>query len=95
MASILVRDLSQELEASLQAYASQRGLSLSQAAVELMRLGMESETIDGKSGEGVHMGDFLAETLKEALHTTDEADQFIRSHEEIDRKPVSLGTKLA
>jgi plasmid stability protein len=81
MANILVRDLSPELEASLQAYAAPRGLSLSQAAVELMQLGMETESVDVKSAEGVHMGDFLAETLKEALHTADEADQFIRSHE--------------
>jgi hypothetical protein len=95
MASILVRDFSPELEASLQAYASQRGLSLSQAAVELMQLGMEAESIDGKSGEGVHVGDYLAETLKEALHTTDEADQFIRSHEDSDKKPLAPGVKLA
>jgi hypothetical protein len=94
-ASILVRDLSPELEASLQAYTAPRGLTLSQAAVELMQLGMESEAANVKSAEGVHMGDFLAETFKEALHTKDEADQFIRSHEEIDRKPVSPGTRLA
>jgi hypothetical protein len=81
MASVLVRGLSPELEASLHSYASQRGLSLSQAAVELMKLGMESEAADMKSGEGVLVGDYLAETLKEALHTKDEADQFIRSHE--------------
>jgi hypothetical protein len=89
MASILVRDLSPEIEAHLHAYATPRGLSLSQAAVELMQLGMESETLDEKSGKGVHVGDYLAETLKEALHTTDEADQFIRSHDEPVRKPAA------
>ena len=40
MANILIRDLSPELEASLHEYAKPRGLSLSQAAVELMELGM-------------------------------------------------------
>jgi hypothetical protein len=94
MANILVRDLSPELEAYLHDYATPRGLSLSQAAVELMQLGMESEAADVKSAEGVHVGDYLAETLKEALHTKDEADQFIRSHEELDRKPAAPGTKL-
>jgi hypothetical protein len=95
MTSILVRDLSPELEAALHAYASPRGLSLSQAAVELMQLGMESEAIDENSGQGVKVGDYLAEAIKEALHTADEADQFIRSHDEPDKKPVASGMKLA
>jgi hypothetical protein len=81
MASILVRDLSPELEASLQAYASQRGLSLSQAAVQLMQLGYESELTDTHSTVRVPVGEYLTETLKEALHTKDEAEEFIRSHE--------------
>jgi hypothetical protein len=89
MASILVHGLSTDLEASLQAYASQRGLSLSRAAVELMRLGIESEAIDENSGQGVKVGDYLAETIKEALHTADEADQFIRSHDEPGRKSAA------
>jgi hypothetical protein len=95
MTSILVRDISPELEAALHAYASTRGLSLSQAAVELMQLGMESEAIDENSGQGVKVGDYLAETIKEALHTADEADQFIRSHDELGRKPVAPGTELS
>ena len=89
MANILVRDLSPELEASIHVYAKPRGLSLSQAAVELIQLGMESESVDENSGQGVPVSDYLAETLKEALHTTDEADQFIRSHDEPGRKPAA------
>ena len=87
MASILVRDISPELESSLREYALPRGLSLSQAAVELMRLGMESETADEKSGDGLPVGDFLVETLKEVFHTKDEAEEFIHSHEEPSHKP--------
>jgi hypothetical protein len=89
MASILVRDLSPELEAALLEYAGSRGLSLSQAAVELIQLGVKSETLDESSGQGVKVGDYLTETLKEALHTADEADQFIRSHGERGRKPAA------
>ena len=89
MANILIRDLSPELEASLHEYAKPRGLSLSQAAVELMELGMEAESIGGNSSQGVKVQDYLAETLKEALHTTDEADQFIRSHDDLGVKPLA------
>jgi hypothetical protein len=89
MASILVRDLSPELEAHLREFAKPRGLSLSQAAVELMQLGLESELLEESSGHGVKVGVYLAETIKEALHTADEADQFIRSHDETGRKPVA------
>ena len=89
MADIMVRGLSPELEASIQAYASPRGLSLSQAAVELMQLGMDAEAINESSGQGVKVGDYLAEAIKEALHTTDEADQYIRSHDEPDKKPAA------
>ena len=89
MANILIRDLPPELEASLEEYGKPRGLSLSQAAAELIRLGLESEAIDDSSGQGVPVGDYLAETIKEALHTTDEADQFIRSHDEPGRKPAA------
>jgi plasmid stability protein len=89
LANILIRDLPPELEASLKEYAGPRGLSLSEAAVEFMRLGMASEPVDESSGQGVKVGDYLAETLKEALHTTDEADQFIRSHDVPVRKPAA------
>ena len=82
MADILIHGLSPELEASLDEYAKQRGLSLSQAAVALIQLGMDAEDNDESSGQGVPVGDYLAETIKEALHTTDEADQYIRSHNE-------------
>ena len=82
MANILVRDLLPELEAYLHEFAKLRGLSLSQAAAELMRLGLEAESREESSGQGVKVGEYLAETIKEALHTTDEADLFIRSHDE-------------
>jgi hypothetical protein len=81
MASILVRDLSPELEASLREYAKPRGLSLSQAALELLQKRFETEPADAGSTAGVPVRDYLAETLKEALHTRDEAEEFIRSHE--------------
>jgi hypothetical protein len=81
MAGILVRDLSPELEAHLHAYATPRGLSLSQAAVELLQKRFESDLSDTDSAAGVPVGDYLAETLKEALHTKDEAEEFIRNHE--------------
>jgi plasmid stability protein len=81
MANILVRDLSPELEAHLQAYAAPRGLSLSQAAVEILQKRFEAELSDTEPAAGVPVGDYLAETLKEALHTKDEAEEFIRSHE--------------
>ncbi len=81
MSNILVRDLSPHLEASLREYAQQRGLSLSQAAAELMQRGMESEAISETQAEGVRASDYLSETLKEVLHTKDEAEEFIRSRE--------------
>jgi hypothetical protein len=81
MASILVQDLSPELEAHLREFAKPRGLSLSQAAVEILQKRFESELSDPDSTTGVPVGDYLAETLKEALHTKDEAEEFIRSHE--------------
>jgi hypothetical protein len=86
MASLVVHDLSPELEASLREYAKPRGLSLPQAAVELMQLGMESEAAAENPIPGVSAGDYLAETLKEALHTKEEADQFIRSHDDSGKK---------
>ena len=81
MASILVRDLSPELEAALHAYASRHGLSINQAAIELMLQGIESAPTDSGSVAGVKVRDYLAETIKEALHTKDEAEEFVRSHE--------------
>jgi plasmid stability protein len=81
MADIMVRGLSPELEASLQAYAARSGLSLSQAALELIQQGLDGESTESELSAGVPVGDYLAETLKEALHTKDEAEEFIRSHE--------------
>jgi hypothetical protein len=81
MASILVRDLSPELEAHLREFAKPRGLTLSQAAVEILQKRFEFEISDADSTAGVPVGHYLAETLKEALHTKDEAEEFIRSHE--------------
>lgn len=83
MADILVRGLSAETEADLHAYGSRRGLGLSQAALELIQQGLESQAADSNLAPGVPVGHYLAETLKEALHTTDEADNFIRSHDEL------------
>ena len=80
MSNILVHGLSPELEASLHAYASRQGLTASQAALELIQQGLESEPAEAEA-TGVPVGDYLAETLKEALHTKDEAEEFIRSHE--------------
>jgi hypothetical protein len=81
MANILVRDLSPELEAHLHAYAMPRGLTLSQAALDILQKRFESEISDADSTAGVPVRHYLAETLKEALHTKDEAEEFIRSHE--------------
>jgi plasmid stability protein len=81
MADIMVRGLSPEFEASLQAYAARSGLSLSQAALELIQQGLESKPAESENSTGVPVGDYLAETLKEALHTKDEAEEFIRRHE--------------
>jgi hypothetical protein len=89
MAGILVSDVSPELEASLNAYATRKGLSPSQAAAELLKQSLESASMDEKPVEGVHVGDYLVETLKEALHTTDEADQFIHSRDSSGKKPVA------
>jgi hypothetical protein len=81
MADILVRGLSPELEAALQSYASGKRLSASQAVAELLQKHFELELADSSSSAGVPVGDYLAETLKEALHTKDEAAEFIRSRE--------------
>jgi hypothetical protein len=81
MASILVRNLSPELEASIRDYAEPRGLSMSQAAIELMQLGIQAEGSQPEFEGGVRAADYVAETLKEALHTKDEADEFIRNRE--------------
>jgi hypothetical protein len=81
MSNILVHGLSPEIEASLQAFSSRSGLTLSQAALKLIEQGLESEPADSEQTAGVPVGDYLAETLKEALHTKDEAEEFIRSHE--------------
>ena len=78
MSNVLVHGLSPELEASLHAYAARRGLTSSQAVLELIQQGLESESVESA---GVPVGDYLAETLKEALHTKDEAEEFIRSRE--------------
>ena len=88
MASILVRDLSPELETSLREYALARDLSLSEAAVELLQLGVETESSDEKSGDGLPVGDFLVETLKEVLHTKDQAEEFIHNQEDPVRRPT-------
>jgi plasmid stability protein len=90
MASVLVRDLSPELEAWLQSYASVRGLSVSQAAVEILQRSVDSEAVDSTPGVAVNVGDYLAETLKETLHTKDEAEQFIRSHEVPSKKTSAV-----
>ena len=81
MANILVHGLSAELETFLHAYAARRGLTSSQAALELIQQGLESEPPEAESA-GVPVGDYLAETLKEALRTKDEAEEFIRSHDQ-------------
>jgi hypothetical protein len=86
MSNILVRDLSPELEASLREYAQPRGLSLSQAAVELMQIGVDSEASSETPAEGVRASDYVSETLKEVLHTKDEAEEFIRGHQDTARK---------
>jgi hypothetical protein len=83
MSDILVRDLSPELEASLREYAKPRGLNLSQAAAELVQLGLEAEAASETPAEGVRASDYVTETLKEVLHTKDEAEEFIRSHQNI------------
>jgi hypothetical protein len=80
MASILVPDLSPELEASIRQYAETRGLTMPQAALELMQIGMEANGAPPMSG-GVGAAEYVAETLKEVLHTKDEADEFIRNRE--------------
>ena len=82
MSNVLVHGLSPELEASLHAYAARRGLTSSQAALEFIQQGLESEAVASDLAAGVPVGDYLAETLKEALHTADEADNFIRSYKE-------------
>jgi hypothetical protein len=87
MANVLVRDVSPELEAFLQDYAQSRGLTVSQAAIVLLQQSFESEAHDVTSGAGVRTSDFLSETLKEVLHTKDEAEEFIRSHESVSEKP--------
>jgi hypothetical protein len=86
MSDILVRDLSPELEASLREYAKPRGLNLSQAAAELIQFGLDSEAASEMPAEGVRASDYVTETLKEVLHTKDEAEEFIRSHQDFDNK---------
>ena len=89
MANILVSGLSSELETALHAYALRGGLSPSQAALEFIRQGLEAEISESVAAAGVTVGDYLAETLKEALHAKDEAEEYIRSHEELDRQSTS------
>jgi hypothetical protein len=79
MASVLVRDVSPELEASIRGYAEPRGLSMSQAALTLIQLGLNSDEVGSISSEGVRATDYVTETLKEVLHTKDEAEEFIRN----------------
>jgi plasmid stability protein len=81
MTNILVRDLSPELEATLRGYAKMRGLDLSQAALEILERSLASEGSKAASDGGVGTSDYLSETLKEALHTKDEAEAFIRTRE--------------
>lgn len=84
MTNLMVRNIPPELESAIRAMAARKGLTLSEAAVVLMQSGM-AENLDesdvGAIDESPVAG-FLAETLKEVLHTEDEAEEFIRSHEE-------------
>lgn len=83
MPSVVLHDLSSELEASLKDYALTRGLTLSEAAAELVRLGLESGSSWASPDVGVGATEYVSETLKEALHTRDEAEEYIRNHEDV------------
>lgn len=84
MAELLVRDMSDEMHEAIQEFAAQRGMNTSEAAVELIRIGIAADTdlTDLQSSDALPVGDYLAQTLKEVLHTQDEAEEYIRSHED-------------
>lgn len=95
MTNMLVRNIPPELESAIRELAARKRLTLSAAALELMQSGMaaNSDVSDLNAADESPVADFLAETLKEVLHTEDEAEEFIRSHEEpsrrAGRKPVA------
>ncbi len=95
MTNMLVRNIPPELESAIRELAARKRLTLSAAALELMQSGMaaNSDVSDLYAADESPVADFLAETLKEVLHTEDEAEEFIRSHEEpsrrAGRKPVA------
>lgn len=88
MANLLVRDLSPELEAAIQEFATRRDISLSAAALELLQAGVDSEFGNSESSNGLPVGDFVVETLKEVFHTKDQAEEFIHNQEDPLRRPT-------
>lgn len=94
MAELLVRDISDEMHEAIQEFAKQHGLNPSEAAVELIRIGIaaDPDLADLQSSDVLPVGDYLAQTLKEVLHTQDEAEEYIRNNEDTtspaSRKPV-------
>jgi hypothetical protein len=84
MAELLVRDISDEMHEAIQEFSTQHGLNPSEAAVELIRIGIaaDPDLADLQSSDVLPVGDYLARTLKEVLHTQDEAEEYIRNHED-------------
>lgn len=84
MAELLVRDMSQEMHEAIQEFAAQHGLNLSDAAIELIRIGIaaDPDMVDLHTSDTLPVGDYLAQTLKEVFHTQDEAEEFIRNKED-------------